>query len=289
MRDRLRQGKSRRGTYVAVGMLAGCGALAGVGAAGAAQQATDATVAAVDTRFDPDTVSIETGDKVTWTVNGSQPHNIKGGCPPGEEECIPGPAEDLAWTSYATPLVFTGTYERTFNKPGIYRYYCQAHTAQMQGTIEVTGDPVDPTPTPTATATATATATVTPTATATSTPSPSGNPPVDDHTSTPPPAGTARTDTIKPALSAVRLKALRRGARVTFRLSESATVTLRFKKRASSKVVRTERLQARPGTRTVTVKSARLKPGRYKVELQARDATGNSSSLLRSNLRIRLK
>jgi plastocyanin len=282
MRDRLRQGKSRRGTYVAVGMLAACGALAGVGAAGAAQQATSATVAAVDTRFDPDTVSIETGDKVTWNISGLQPHNIKGGCPPGEEGCMPGPAEDPDWTSYVTPLVMSGTYERTFNEPGTYRYYCQAHTAQMQGTIKVTGDPVDPTPTPTATATAT----VTPTATATPTPSPSGNPPVDDHTSTPPPAGAARTDTIAPALSAVRLKALRHGARVTFRLSESATVTLRIKKAKSGKVVRTLRLQARAGTRSVSVHSQRLKRGRYTVELRARDATGNRSSPQRSNLRI---
>jgi hypothetical protein len=76
---------------------------------------------------------------------------------------------------------------------------------------------------------------------------------------------------------------------VTFKLSEPATVTLRFKNRRTSKVVRTVRMQARPGTRTVTVHSARLKRGRYTVELQARDATGNTSSALRSNLRIRRK
>ena len=37
------------------------------------------------------------------------------------------------------------------------------------------------------------------------------------------------------------------------------------------------------------VRSARLTHGRYTVELRARDATGNSSSLLRSDLRIRRK
>ena len=116
---------------------------------------------------------------------------------------------------------------------------------------------------------------------------PSGTtPPVDDHTSTPPPAGAARADRVAPALSSLKLKALRRGARVTFKLSEPATVTLRFKQRGSSKVVRTVRLQARPGARTVDVRSARLKRGRYTVELQARDAAGNGSPQLRSSLRI---
>jgi plastocyanin len=285
MRDRLRQGKSRRGTYVAVGMLAACGALAGVGAAGAAQQADDVTIGiAPGNKFDPNDpvpVPIDTGDTIVWNFDASAgvSHNV---------HATSGPPEDADWATFSTDFKSSGEVRRTFNQPGTFTFVCQAHIG-MSGTIEVKGDPVDPTPTPTPTPSATATATVTPTATATSTPSPSGNPPVDDHTSTPPPAGTARTDTIAPALSAVRLKALRRGARVTFTLSESATVTLRFKKRASSKVVRTERLQARRGTRTVTVKSARLKAGRYKVELQARDATGNSSSLLRSNLRIRLK
>jgi plastocyanin len=283
MRDRLRQGKSRRGTYVAVGMLAACGALAGVGAAGAAQQAADVTIGiAPGNKFDPNdpvTVPIHTGDTIVWDFDASAgvSHNV---------HATAGPPEDAGWATFSTDFQSSGEVRRTFNQRGTFTFVCQAHSG-MSGTIEVTGDPVDPTPTPTATATATATAT--PTATATSTPSPSGNPPVDDHTSTPPPAGIARTDTIAPALSAVRLKALRRGARVTFKLSEPATVTLRFKKRASSKLVRTERLQGRAGTRTVTVKSARLKAGRYTVELQARDATGNSSSLLRSNLRIRLK
>jgi plastocyanin len=288
MMHRLGQVRRRRGAYAAVGTLAACGALAGVGAAGAAQQ-TDATVAVVDTAFNPDAVDIETGDKVTWNVNSFQVHNVKGGCPPGTQGCTPGPAEDPAWAGYGTPLVTSGTYEREFDQPGTYRYYCQAHPEQMQGTITVTGPPVTPTPTPSPTETPTTTPTPQPTVTPTATPSPSGTTPVDDHTTTPAPVSIASADSAAPALSGLRLKALRRGARVTFKLSEPATVTLRFKKRGTSKVVRTVRLQARPGTRTVTVHSARLKRGRYTVELQARDASGKTSTPLRSDLRIRRK
>jgi plastocyanin len=285
MRHRLRHRKRRRGTYAAAGTLVACGALAGVGAAGAAQQAAE-PVAVVDTRYEPADVSIETGDTVTWNVTSQAVHNIEG-------ETYTGPggaAVGQAWNDFKTPLASSGSYSYTFVQPGTYTYYCLVHPEQMQGTIEVTGDPVDPTPTPTPTATATATPTATATATPTATPAPTSTPGGGGGgTTTPPPVNIASTDRTAPALSRLSLTAIRRGARVRFTLSEPATVTLRFKKRGSSKVVRSIRLQARPGTRTVTVRSARLKRGRYTVELQARDATGNSSSLLRSDLRIRRK
>jgi len=284
MMDRLRQVRRRRGVYAAVATLASCGVLAGVGAAGAAQQAADVTIGiAPGNRFDPNdptVVPINTGDTIVWNFDASAgvSHNVM---------ATSGPPEDAEWATFATVFKSSGEVRRTFNQPGTFTFLCQAHTG-MSGTIQVTGSPV--TPTPTASPTEAPTTSPTPQPTATPTPSPSGTtPPVDDHTQTPAPAGTASVDRTAPALSAVRLKALRRGARVTFKLSEPATVTLRFKRRGSSKVVRTVRLQARPGTRTVDVRSSRLKRGRYTVELQARDATGNSSSPLRSDLRIRRK
>ncbi len=74
--------------------------------------------------------------------------------------------------------------------------------------------------------------------------------------------------------------------RVRFRLSEPATVTVRIKRRGSRKVLKSARVQARAGTRTVTLRK-RLKKGRYTVEIRARDAGGNRSSLATKRLTLR--
>jgi plastocyanin len=282
MSHRLRQALGRRGLQAAAGALVAGGALAGVGAAGAAQNptvlGTDGLV------FQPSDITVQTGDTVTWKFDGAtQPHNAQ------NDAEAPSTGGDLdRWKDFNTAPTFDFNKPGSFKflKPGTYYYLCVVHSSQaMKGVIRVEGDPIEETPTPTPTETATPTPTPTPTPTV----SPSGNPPVDDHTTTPAPAVDASADRAAPAISAVRLKGARRTAKVTFRLSESATVTLRFSKRGSSKVLRTVRLQARAGTRTVKVHSALLKRGRYTVELQARDALGNRSPALRSSLRITRK
>jgi hypothetical protein len=152
----------------------------------------------------------------------------------------------------------------------------------MSGTVTVTGEDKDipvETPTPTPTPTPTATPTATPTV------APSGNPPVDDHTQTPAP--TPAADTTKPALSGVKLKARKRAAKLTFKLSENATVTVQVRKRGSKKVLRTVSLQARAGTRSYVIRSSKLRKGRYTVRLVARDAMGNKSAASNAALRIR--
>ena len=98
----------------------------------------------------------------------------------------------------------------------------------MRGTIEVTGDPVEPTATPTATPTETAEPTITPRPTTTATPVPTVRP-GEDRT-TPAPTGSAALDRTAPAITKFSLKAVRRGATVRFTLSENAAVTIRFKK-----------------------------------------------------------
>jgi plastocyanin len=282
MRQRLRQGISRRGVRVAAALLVVGGMVGTMGVAGASQRAAaDETIATdAGTAFIPPDVAISTGDTVTWNFSAAGVHNA------ASSNDVPA---DPNWKDFRTSdAPSRGTYSYTFTQPGSYTYLCEVHGG-MSGTITVTGTPVTPTPTPSATPTTTpsSTPTATPTPQPTATPTPTATP--DDHTTTPAPVSIASADSAAPVLSGLHLKALRRGARVTFKLSEPATVTLRFKKRGSSKVVHTERLQARPGTRTVTVKSARLKRGRYTVELLARDATGNTSSALRSNVRIRRK
>jgi plastocyanin len=104
------------------------------------------------------------------------------------------------------------------------------------------------------------------------------------HVVTPRPDGGG--DAVRPTISAPKLKALRRGVRVRFRLSEPATVTVRIKRSGSRRVLASARVQAGAGTRTVTVRSKRLRKGRYVVDLRARDASGNRSALTTRRLTL---
>jgi hypothetical protein len=190
-----------------------------------------------------------------------------------------GPAEDPGWAAFASPISAAVTQSYTFNYPGSYVFVCQVHQG-MNGTVTVTGDPVEPTPTPTPPVQTPTPPAQTPTPAPTV--GPSGTPPSG---TIPAPSGGA-ADTAAPALTALRVRPARHGAKVTFRLSETSTVVVRVKKRGARHALRTFRLQARAGTRTITLRSARLKRGRYTVELQARDARGNTSSLARGSVRV---
>jgi plastocyanin len=268
MSHRLRRAVRRRGAQAALGTLVACAALAGIGAANSVQDATVNTAAA---SWDPADVQIATGESVTWNWDTSPgvAHNLV---------ADGGPAEDPDWSGELEGFKTSGQYTRQFTKPGVYAFLCQAH-ASMKGTVTVEGDPVEPTPTGTPTETPDPTPTATATATATATPTVGpGQTPIDDPRSTPP-----ASDTIAPAISALRLKRLRHGVRVTFTLSETSTVTLTVRK--GERTVRTVRLQARSGTRTVRVR--RLPRGRHTVGLQARDAAGNRSETVSSSIRIR--
>src|SRR5206468_2813937 len=81
--------------------------------------------------------------------------------------------------------------------------------------------------TATATATATETATATPTPTASPQPTVSATPtPVGSDLTTPAPLGTSRLDVTPPTVSKLKLKAVPHGAKVSFSLSEQASVTI---------------------------------------------------------------
>jgi plastocyanin len=281
-------GKMTRSPRVRVGMatlLVG-GMLTYAGVAGAA---SDETITAVgdgvagqwDNGVDPDPVQIQTGESVTWVFEGDL-HNVASGGAAGGAE------NDPRWDAYAYP---PGTYQfapqgssdtYTFYKKGTYTFVCEFHPDTMTGTVVVDGEDLPiPTPTPTPPPTVTATATPSPTVT----PTPTPTPPVDDHLSTPAPSPAA--DTVKPALSGVKLRAKRRAVRVKFKLSENATVTVQVRKRRAKKVLRTVTLQARAGTRSVVVRSSKLRKGRYTFTLTARDAMGNQSTASSAALRIR--
>jgi plastocyanin len=262
---------------VVLGLLAVGAVVGGVSVAAAAEPRADTTVKAIEgTQWSPKDVSVETGDTVTWDVNSGdgQPHNAL-----GEE----GP--DPAWNAKTiVPIGTSGTGSFTFTQPGSYTYVCQVH-AVMTGTVTVTGAPVTPTATPTATEspTATATATASPQPTVSATPTPTATLSGSDRT-TPAPLGSARGDVIAPVVSKLKLKAVSRGAKVSFTLSESSTVTIRFKR--GSRSVGFTRLSARAGSRSFTLRSSRLVRGRYTVEVEARDARGNRAAVQRAKVRV---
>jgi plastocyanin len=274
MATRSRQSTRRTLRVSAAAVVVG-GAVVGVGVAGAAQQAADQTITANNTnQFQNADVSIETGDTVTWSFTAGT-HNAQ-----SDNEV----AADPNWTGFATPIPSTGTHEYTFTQPGTYEYVCVVHAPEMRGTITVTGEPTEPTPTPTTTPPPAPTTQPSPTPT----PGPSGStpaPPAGASGATPAPGSAAR-DSIAPAVSGLRVAAIRRGARITLTLSETSTVTFRFKRRSSGRVVRTARLQVRAGKRTLIVRGGGLKRGRYVVELQARDSGGNVGALKRASVRI---
>lgn len=263
--------RSHRGLLAATAALAVSGAVAGVGVAGAAEDEANVTITALDATWNTPNVRIAPGETVTWNTGVHPTHNVK---------ATNDVAADPDWKSYLQPgpgpydmAAADTNYTRAFPEEGVYTFRCEIHPGTMTGTITVGDEPAEsPSPDPTVSATPT--------------PRPTPQPGGDDHTNTPAPGGAAK-DTVKPHISRITVKALRRAARVRFRVSEPASVTIRVKRRGKSKVLRSVKVQAPAGTRTVTVRSTRLKKGRYTVELSARDAMGNRSSLARKSLRLR--
>jgi plastocyanin len=261
------RGRSRTGVYAAITAIAATAGLAAVSAAGAAGSAAEHSIRAIaaDTEWHPSTLTIQTNDTVTWVFEGGV-HNVTSTSP--------------NWNFTSGPAPSTGPASHQFIAPGSYTFVCEVHAGTMDGTITVQDAPVTPTPTPTETPTATPTATATATATPAASPSPGAG-----HGTTPAPSPTP--DTVKPIVSGVKLKGARRAVRVRFRLSEPATVTIKVKRRGSKKVLRSARVQAAAGMRSVKLRSTKLKRGRYTVEIEARDAFGNRSSLAKKALRLR--
>jgi plastocyanin len=268
----------------AMAVLAVACVIGGVSVAAAAAPRTEFKVQAVTgTKWEPSTLSVKTGDTVTWDLNSGdgQPHNAKG---------VDGPPEDPNWPKFTGTIGTSGTETYTFTQPGTYNFVCQVHQV-MTGTITVTGTAVTPTATPSVTATATATPSVSATATATATPTASPQPtvsatptPVGSDRTTPAPLGTSRLDVTPPTVSKLKLKAVPHGAKVSFSLSEQASVTIRVKHGKTT--VRTTRLSQRAGSWSVTIRGTKIVRGRSTVEVEARDARGNRAAVQRGKVRV---
>ena len=253
--------RSRTGVHAAIATIAITAGLGAVGVAGAEESAAEHTIRgiAADAEWHPANLTIQTGDTVTWVFEGGF-HNVKS------------TSSNWDFTSGTAPSTDPAPY--TFTAEGAYDFVCEVHLLTMTGTITVQDEPVEPPPDPDPDPDPDPTPTVIP--------QPGGG----GHVDTPAPSGDA-DDTVKPTVGGVRLKAKRRAVRVRFRLSEPATVTIRVKRRGSRKVLKSARIQARAGTRAVTLRSKRLKKGKYVVQIRARDAFGNRSGLTRKRVALR--
>jgi len=228
--------------------LAGLAALAAAPAASAADQ----TVQAVDgtpadnfnNRWSPQNVTIAVGETVTWSFAGTTGlHNVESR------------GSNWDFTS-GNPATAPPPASFTFAAPGTYRFVCLVHENTMYGDVFVTDESGEPPPPPP--------------------PPPPSEQPFPNEQS--PPA----VDEQRPGISRLRAAARRRGARVRFRLSETARVTVKVK-RAGVTVARRS-VKRRRGLRRVYVGG--LAAGRrYRIEVRATDLGGNRSRVRRTRLR----
>jgi plastocyanin len=230
---------------VALGVLAAFAGAPAAYAQGAVYQAVD-DPAGTNHRWEPGTeVAIQAGDTVTWRYEGtSLAHNVKSTSPNWS-------LDTPASTSNPAPV------SQTFPTEGTYTFVCKFHADTMTGQIKV-GNPPPPPPPPL-----------------------SEQPFLNDQR---PPSALELADHRRPRLSRVRARAVRNGARVRFRLSERARVTVRV--RFAGITVKSRRRTFRAGRHGLTVRDRRMH-GHYRIEVVARDPAGNRSRLARDRLTIR--
>jgi plastocyanin/methionine-rich copper-binding protein CopC len=272
----------RPGVAAAVGAIAVAGVVGGVSVAGAREVRTiysvenDGQTCAPSDR--PLTLAVQTGDTVKWDMTSAPTHNAA-----SNGTANASAAAAAAWQGRVTPFPQSGD-EFTFGEAGEYKFRCLAHTG-MEGTVVVTGEPVA-TATPSVTQTATPTTTASATPTFVATPPPGATPVPDDHTNTPAPGKIARQDKQAPQLTRARVKAVAAGARLSFTLSEPATIQVSA--RRGKRTVTAATLHAPAGARTLTIRSASLRrKGTYTLQWQAVDAMANKSAVVKKTLKVK--
>lgn len=146
----------------------------------------------------------------------------------------------------------------TFEQPGTYRFVCQVHSDTMVGEVVVGTPPLPPPP-------------------------PLSEQPWPNDGGVPGTVETGGVDDVAPTLRGVRVKRSRKGARLRFRVSERSVVTVRFKRGKRTVETRRVRASGRAGVRV----PRRLRAGRYRIELTARDVAGNRSGSRSARITIR--
>ena len=78
-------------------------------------------------QFDPNELTVNAGDTITFTNNESVPHDVHKSS---------GPGEDFA-SGESGGMQEGDTFELTLDQPGTYEYVCDVHAPGMSGTITV--------------------------------------------------------------------------------------------------------------------------------------------------------
>jgi plastocyanin len=88
---------------------------------------SDVAVIAIDNLFRAPDIQVRPGTKVTWTNKGRNDHDVL-------------PVRGSAWGTDKAGFAPGDTYATTFDRPGVYHYYCSIHgttTTGMVGTVVV--------------------------------------------------------------------------------------------------------------------------------------------------------
>jgi plastocyanin len=83
---------------------------------------SDAQVTALDNTFRVADIQVKPGTTVTWTNKGRNDHDVK-------------PAEGDGWGVGADGFTPGGVYATTFDRPGVYHYYCSIHGTAHSGMV----------------------------------------------------------------------------------------------------------------------------------------------------------
>jgi plastocyanin len=82
----------------------------------------EAQVTALDNTFRAADIQVKPGTSVTWTNKGRNDHDVL-------------PAEGDAWGVDADGFAPGGAYTTTFDRPGVYHYYCSIHGSAASGMV----------------------------------------------------------------------------------------------------------------------------------------------------------
>jgi plastocyanin len=93
---------------------------------GGAEAGGGTEVSMQNVQFDPADITINAGEKVTWTNDESVPHDVEGEGPGGKFSS--GPEGGMQEGD---------TFSHTFDAPGTYDYVCRVHAPGMAGTVTV--------------------------------------------------------------------------------------------------------------------------------------------------------
>ena len=76
--------------------------------------------------FNPSSITVSAGTKITWTNKDGYDHTVTSGTP----------AQTTGLFDSGN-ISAGGTFSFTFNTKGTYQYFCRIHSSMMQGTVTV--------------------------------------------------------------------------------------------------------------------------------------------------------